>query len=144
TTGSEVQQMMHDKTVDVAQSYDGRALLLMDDGAPLEINRNQAKLLWDFWAIAKGSPNTQNAQKFIEFASRADRHAVVAQHIPYGPSNLNAYKLMPEELGRRLATHPDYMANSIPQNGQWYTEVGSDGLTNADRLIQRWNEWILL
>ena len=143
-TGSEIQQMMHDQVADIMNSYDGRAGLLIDQGAPIEINRNQAKLNWDYWAIPKGSPNAANAQKFIEFATRADRQAAFAQLIPYGPSNLNAYKLMPEEVGRRLASHPDYMASSIPMNMEWYGEMGPDGLSNAERLVQRWNEWILL
>ncbi|TGV78311.1 extracellular solute-binding protein, partial [Mesorhizobium sp. M2D.F.Ca.ET.145.01.1.1] len=64
SSGSEIQQMLHDKVVDIAQSYDGRALLLIDQGAATEINRNQAKLQWDYWVIPKGSPNAKAAQKF--------------------------------------------------------------------------------
>jgi putative spermidine/putrescine transport system substrate-binding protein len=143
-TGSEIQQMMHDRVADVMNSYDGRAGLLIGQGAPIEINRHQAKLNWDYWSIPKGSPNTANAQKFIEFATRAERQAAFAQLIPYGPSNLNAYKLIPEEIGRKLASHPDFMASSIPMNMEWYNQVGSDGLSNAERLVQRWNEWVLL
>ncbi|WP_348627832.1 MULTISPECIES: hypothetical protein [unclassified Mesorhizobium] len=79
----------------------------------------------------------------FEFATRAERQAAFAQLIPYGPSNLNASKLIPEDLGRKLANHPDYMVSSIPKNWQWYVETGSDGLTNNERLAQRWNEWIL-
>ncbi|MFK4380883.1 ABC transporter substrate-binding protein [Bradyrhizobium sp. USDA 223] len=144
TVGSEIQQIMHDKVADVMNSYDGRAGLLIDQGAPLEINRNQSKLSWDYWAIPKGSPNVQNAQKFIEFATRADRQAAFAQLIPYGPTNLNAYKLIPEKVGRRLASHPDYMAQSIRVNMQWYGQTGPDGVSNAERLRERWNDWILL
>ncbi|TIO74079.1 ABC transporter substrate-binding protein [Mesorhizobium sp.] len=143
TSGSEIQQMMHDKVVDVAQSYDGRANHLIDEGAPIELNRNQAKLQWEYWVIPKGSPNAQNAQKFIEFATRADRQAAFAQLIPYGPSNLNAFKLIPEKVSSKLASNPQYMASAIRTNGEWYAEAGSDGLTNSQRLIQRWNEWIL-
>ncbi|WP_352757308.1 ABC transporter substrate-binding protein, partial [Mesorhizobium sp. M0955] len=102
-TGSEIQQMLHDKAADIYQSYDGRALSLIDQSAPVEINRNQAKLTWDCWVIPKGSPNAQNAQKFIEFATRADRQAAFAQLIPYGPTNLNAFKLIPEKVARKLA-----------------------------------------
>ncbi|WP_338025346.1 extracellular solute-binding protein [Bradyrhizobium yuanmingense] len=144
TVGSEIQQIMHDKVADVMNSYDGRAGLLIDQGAPLEINRNQSKLSWDYWAIPKGSPNVQNAQKFIEFATRAGRQAAFAQLIPYGPTNLKAYELMPEKVGRRLASHPDYMAKSIRVNMQWYGQTGPDGVSNAERLRERWNEWILL
>ncbi|MFB9984534.1 ABC transporter substrate-binding protein [Mesorhizobium kowhaii] len=143
-TGSEIQQIMHDKVADVMNSYDGRATLLIDQGSPLEVNRNQAKLTQDFWVIPKGSPNAKNAQKFVEFATRADRQAAFAQLIPYGPSNLNAFKHLPDALGRKLASHPDYIKSSIPLNMNWYGAVGSDGISNTERLIQRWNEWILI
>ncbi|MBY3328942.1 ABC transporter substrate-binding protein [Rhizobium laguerreae] len=142
-TGSEVQQMMHDGTVDLAQSFDGRANLLIDQGAPIAINWNQAKTVWDSWVIPKGSPNTEQAQRFIEFATRSDRQAAFAQLIPYGPSNLNAFKSIPENIGRKLASHPDNLAKSIRTDYGWYAEVGTDGLSNIERLVQRWNAWIL-
>lgn len=142
-SGSEIQQIMHDGAADIVQSFDGRAQLLIDQGAPLEINRNQAKLTWDYWVISKGSPNVQNAQKFIEFATRADRQATFAKLIPYGPSNLNAFKLIPEETGRKLASHPDFVKMSVARNPDWYGEKGSDGLTNQQRFAERWKEWSL-
>ncbi|MER8734571.1 ABC transporter substrate-binding protein [Mesorhizobium sp. M1227] len=142
-SGSEIQQMLHDKAVDVAQSYDGRALLLIEQGAPIEINRNQAKLQWDYWVIPKGGPNTQNAQKFIEFVTRADRQAAFSQLFPEGPTNRNAFKLIPDKIARKLPTHPEYMKSSVAVDGQWYNAIGPDGLTNTERLIQRWNEWVL-
>ncbi|MDX8457107.1 ABC transporter substrate-binding protein [Mesorhizobium sp. VK9D] len=142
-TGSEIQQLMQSGTGDVMNSYDGRALTLIDKGAGLEINRDQAKLTTQYWVIPKGSPNAHNAQRFIEFASRADRQAAFAQLIPYGPTNRNAFKLIPETLARRLASHPDYMTKSIPIDGRWYVEAGSDGLTNAQRLSRRWSDWVI-
>lgn len=144
TVGSEIQQIMHDKTADLVNAFDGRATQLINQGAPLEINRNQAKLRWDYWAIPKGSPNVANAQKFIEFATRADRQAAFAQLLNYGPTNRNAFKLIPEKVARNLASYPDYMAISLPWNAKWYSEVGAGGLTNAEQLRQRWNEWVLL
>lgn len=144
TVGSEIQQIMHDKTADLVDAFDGRATQLINQGAPLEINRNQAKLRWDYWAIPKGSPNAANAQKFVEFATRADRQAAFAQLLNYGPTNRNAFKLIPEKVARDLASYPDYMAISLPWNPKWYSEVGAGGLTNAEQLRRRWNEWVLL
>lgn len=141
--GSEIQQMLHDKAVDVAQSYDGRALLLMDQGAPIEINRNQAKLQWDYYVIPKGGPNVKNAQKFIEFITRADRQAAFCQIYPQGPTNRNAFKLIPDKVARKLTSHPDYIKSSVTISGQWYNDIGPDGLRNTERLVQRWNEWVL-
>ncbi|RZM88071.1 ABC transporter, partial [Bradyrhizobium genosp. SA-3] len=120
TGGAEILQIMRDGVADIALSYDGRALTLIDQGDPIEINRNQAKLTWDYWIIPKGSPNAQNAQKFIEFVGRADRQAAFAQLFPLAPSNRKAYELIPEKVARKLATYPDYMASSFPVNGKWY------------------------
>ncbi|MER9420673.1 ABC transporter substrate-binding protein [Mesorhizobium sp. M0306] len=144
TSGSEVQQMMREKAADIGNCYDGRAGVLIDEGAPLEISRNQAKLTTDYWGVVKGSPNADNAQKFIEFATRAKNQAAFAQLIAYGPVNRNAFKLIPEKRGRRLPTHPDNLASGIFLNMKWYSDIGSGGLSNADRLRERWNQWILL
>ncbi|RWK79850.1 MAG: ABC transporter substrate-binding protein [Mesorhizobium sp.] len=141
--GSEVQQLLHDTAGDLYQSYDGRALLSIDQGIPVEISRDQAKLQWDYWVIPKGIPNAQNAQKFIEFTSRADRQAAFTHLFPEGPTNRKVFKAIPEKLARKLPTYPDYMANSIVVDTRWYSEVGADGLRNTERLIQRWNEWVL-
>ncbi len=143
TVGSEIQQIMHDGAFDVTNSYDGRAMLLVNQGAPLEIVRNEAKLNWDYWMIPKGGPNLEAAQRFIQFATRADRQAEFAQLIPYGPSNLDAYRSIPEERARQLASHPDYVVNSVPIQASWYNETQADGRTNVEHLIQRWNEWVL-
>ncbi|MER9204051.1 ABC transporter substrate-binding protein [Mesorhizobium sp. M0933] len=142
-SGSEVQQMMRSGVGDVMQSYDGRAQLLIDQGAPLEINRNQGKVAWDYWAIPEGSPNVGNAQKFIEFAMRAERQAAFSQLISFGPTNLNAFKTIPEQTAVKLASNPKYLENSLRINKAWYAEIGSDGKTNTSRLQERWNDWIL-
>ncbi|MDX0321826.1 extracellular solute-binding protein, partial [Sinorhizobium meliloti] len=142
-TGSENQQLLHDKVVDIMQTYDGRAIALIDQGEAVEVNRNQQKLTWESWGIPRGAKNLQNAQKFIEFVTRADRQAAFAQLMPYGPANRNSYKLLPENVGRKFASHPDYLESSIVLDAKWYTEAGSDGVTNVQRLVDRWNEWVL-
>ncbi|TCU31316.1 ABC transporter substrate-binding protein [Rhizobium azibense] len=142
-SGSESQQLMRSGIGDVMNAYDGRAQLLIDNGEPFEINRNQAKITWDYWVIPKGSPNTANAQKFIEFATRADRQAAYAQLTNYGPTNRNAFKTIPDKLARKLASYPDYLKSSVPNDGKWYAEVGSDGKSNTAHLVDRWADWVL-
>jgi putative spermidine/putrescine transport system substrate-binding protein len=143
TVGSEIQQIMTDKAADLMDAFSGRSSLVISRGVPMEQNRNQAKLQWDYWVIPKGSPNAKNAQKFIEFATRADRQAAFFQAFPEGPTNRNAFKLLPDELGRKLPSHPDNVAKALPINAQWYNERGADGKSNAERMRERWNEWIL-
>lgn len=143
TVGSEIQQIMTDKAADLMQSYSGRTGVVISRGAPMEMNRKQSKLQWDCWVIPKGSPNAEKAQKFIEFATRGERQAALARLWPEGPTNRNAFKLLPEELARKLPSHPDYLTTGVVMNGHWYSQKGADGKTNSDRLRERWNEWIL-
>ncbi|OAF16548.1 ABC transporter [Bradyrhizobium centrolobii] len=143
TSGAEILQIMQSEAAEFAQSYDGRALALIDQGKPVEIVRNQAKLTWDYWVIPKGTPNVANAQRLLEFTSRADRQAAFAQLWPQAPSNSAAYKLIPDRIAHKLATHPDHVGNSIILDAAWYADVGPDGQSNLQRLIERWNDWIL-
>ncbi|UXN57605.1 ABC transporter substrate-binding protein [Phyllobacterium zundukense] len=142
-SGSEILQMLRDDVVEIAHSYDGRANSLIDAGEPIEINRNQAKLTWDMYAIPKGSPNVELAHKFIASLARPDRQATLAKLFAQSPSNKKAYSLIPDDIARKLAAHPDYASISYPSNPKWYAEVGPDGLTNSQRLTERWQEWIL-
>ncbi|MDA9537041.1 ABC transporter [Bradyrhizobium sp. CCBAU 21362] len=143
TTGAEILQIMRDNVADLGESYDGRALSLIDAGEPIEINRNQAKLYWDNWIIPKGSPNAANAQKFIALTSRADRQADFARLFGQSPSNRNAFKSIADDVARKLATYPAYAASSFPLNAKWYGETGSGGVPNSELLRQRWNAWIV-
>lgn len=143
TNGSEIQQIMRDGSADIMSGYDGRALILIDQGAPVALNRNQAKLSWDYWAVPKGSPNAQSAQKYIEFATRSDRQAAFAQLVPYSPTNANAFKLLPQEQARKFGANPEYAGRSVRLNADWYAAKGADGVSNLEKLRQRWNDWIL-
>lgn len=141
--GSEILQIMRDGVADLADCYDGRAVFLMDHGSPIEIVRNQAKLYADYLAIPKGSPNAENAQKFIALALRSDRQAAFAKLYPQAPTNRKAYEFLDDKIARKLCTYPEYLKQGYFQDLKWYAEVGPDGMTNRDRLNKRWNQWIL-
>ncbi|ESY15377.1 ABC transporter substrate-binding protein [Mesorhizobium sp. LNJC394B00] len=143
TSGSEIQQLMLSGAGDLMMSYDGRVAAAIAQGAPIEMSRDQAKLTFDSWVISKNGPNVQNAQKFVEFVSRAKNQAEFAKIYPSGPTNRNAFKLLPEEIALTLPSHPKYLANAILENGAWYAEVGADGMTNIQHLVQRWSDFII-
>ncbi|MFA1621969.1 ABC transporter substrate-binding protein [Rhizobium mongolense] len=143
TSGSEILQILRDDVADIAQSYDGRANSLVDSGEPIELNRNQAKLMWDMQGIPKGSPNAEIAQKFLASLARPERQATWAKLFSQSPSNSKVYSLISDDVARKLATHPDYIKSSYTVDPKWYSEIGSDGMSNAQRLTQRWNEWVL-
>jgi len=141
--GAESQQLFSDGIIDVGQAFNARTTNLQKQGVPVAIEWNQGKMQVDYWVIPKGAKNREAAQKFIEFATRADRQAAFAELIPYGPSNANAYKYIKPETAKSLPTYPENFKKMFVRDDAWYVEVGPDGKTNHEKLIERWNKWIL-
>lgn len=141
--GSEVQQLFQQRIVDVGGSYDGRIGILRDAGEAIDFEFDHGKLVLDYWAIPKGSRNLVNAQRFIEFATRARQQALFAEKIPYGPTNLGAFAFIDEERARKLPSHPSNLEKLIVRNNEWYGEVGPDGKSNIIRLVERWIVWVM-
>lgn len=141
-TGSEVEQLMSSGSMDATMSFDTSATLVRDAGHPIDINYAQAKVYGVYWFIPKASPNEPAAQKFLEFVTRAKQQAKFAELNGAAPSNAGAFNLLTPEVASKLISFPENKATSYRINQSWYSEKGKDGLTNADRLRDRWNTWI--
>lgn len=89
----------------------------------------------DSWVVLKGSPNTDAAMKFIDFASKAENMAKLPQYIAYGLPNIDAGKLVPAEYQPELPTSPDNLEGAIPLNVDFWTD-------NLESLTQRFNAWL--
>jgi putative spermidine/putrescine transport system substrate-binding protein len=99
------------------------------------------KLLWDttiyaldYWVTLKGSPNKEQAARFIAYASTPDPQKVYSSNIPLGPTNKEAIRTMEPRRLAILPSNPDNLKNAIPVNAQFWVE-------NADQLTQRYNAW---
>lgn len=141
--GSEQMQLFQGGAITMGQGFDGRFNALIAEGKPIAVNYNQAKVTGFYWTIPKGAKNPDAAHKFIEFASRPENQAVFAQMTGYGPSNPDTFEHLDPEFAKTLITYPDNLANSYELNAAWFAEVGEDGKTNADRIAERWNMWII-
>ena len=108
---------------------------------PLGIEWNQGKLQLDYWVIPKGAPNPGNAQKFIEYATRAKRQGAFSELIPYGPTNMAAFDHVKPETARQLPTYAANLKKQFHRNEDWYAEVGAGGKSNLELIIERWNRW---
>lgn len=140
--GSDNQQLFADRFVDMGPAFNGRIGNLQKKGMALTIEWNQGLALIDYWAIPKGAPNAESAQKFIQFVSRPDRQADFSSRIPYGPTNVNAYKHLDPELARTLPSHPDLLPKLVTVDAEWYVQ-DNGGKTNLEIAIERWNKWRL-
>jgi len=85
-----------------------------------------------YMAIPKGSPNRDEAIKFIMFAVSPPPQAALAREISYAPSNAAAYSLL---TATEKATLPgEFMDKASLQRGKQYTSFWID---NGDALLQR-------
>jgi putative spermidine/putrescine transport system substrate-binding protein len=142
--GAEGQQLFVDKAVDFGIIFNNRAATIQKSGVPIGIEWTDGKLLTDNWIIPKGAPNAKAAQKFIAFAMRPDRQAAFSASTFYGPTNSLALKEIDPAIMKLLPTYPENRKKQFVRNDQWYAETGSDGKTNLEKLINRWNRWITL
>ncbi len=135
-TGALSAQMLADKEVVLGSIWNGRLQAVADKGAPLAIEWNEAMLQTQFWAIFKGAKNLENAQRFIEFACQPEIQASHAKHIPYGPTNRQAFKNIAADVAARLPSSPEHKAKAFLQNGKWWAD-------NRAMVSERWSQWLL-
>ncbi|MFT4065218.1 ABC transporter substrate-binding protein [Paraburkholderia sp.] len=136
TTGAASAQLMERKDAVLGGLWNGRAQDLIDKGAPLAIEWNEAKRQTQCLSVIRNAPNAANAQKFVDFALQPSVQAEIARHLAYGPTNQKALALLkPEELSR-LPSSREHFAESFQQDPQWW----SDSLASVG---QQWQSWVL-
>src|SRR5499433_3743653 len=135
-TGALSAQMLADKEVVLGSIWNGRLQAVADKGAPLAIEWNEAMLQSQYWAVMKGAKNAENAQRFIDFACQPEIQAGVAKAIPYGPTNLLAFKGIPGDLAARLPSSPENRQKAFVQSGKWWAD-------NRAMVSERWSQWLL-
>lgn len=135
--GADAPQSLIDGQADIAAAYNGRIFGAKKQGAPLEMSWDQSLLQYDFWVIMKGSPNKENAAKFLAYISRPGPQAAFAEAISYGPVNNEAFGLVPKELLEILPGAPDLAKKQLFQDYAWWNEKTADGRTNWEVALER-------
>ncbi|MDX5627752.1 MULTISPECIES: ABC transporter substrate-binding protein [unclassified Brenneria] len=135
-TGAVSAQLLERKDAVLGALWNGRAQVLIDQGAPLAIEWNQARQQVQYWSVLKSAPNPENAQLLIDFALQPEVQAKLTQYIAYGPTNKKAFDFVrPEDLAK-LPSNPAYFPNTFIQDAQWW----SDHLEEIGKI---WQPWIL-
>ncbi|QRM33071.1 ABC transporter substrate-binding protein [Microvirga sp. VF16] len=135
-TGAVSAQMLELKEAVIGGIWNGRAQALIDNGAPLAIDWTEAKQQVQYWGIVKGAQNSENAQRFIDFALQPEVQGNLTQVIAYGPTNTKAFEYVrPEDLAK-LPSAPDYFPLTFQQNPEWWTD-------HLSEIGSRWQAWVL-
>jgi putative spermidine/putrescine transport system substrate-binding protein len=135
-TGAISAQLVERKEAVLGALWNGRAQDLIDKGAPLAIEWNQAKRQLQALSIVKGAPNAANALKFIDFALQPKIQAELTRHIAYGPTNAKAFEFVRPEDAAKQPSSPEHFKISFDQDQDWW----SDNLADVGK---RWQAWAL-
>lgn len=134
-TPAQATQLVVDGQAEAGMAYNGRIFAVKQEGAPVELEWNQAIFASNTWAVPKGAKNKEAAMKFIAFALRPEIQAEMAKLLPYGPSNRNAFKFIPQTRARDLPTNPEYAARTISLDVNWWGK-------NLAKVEERFNDWL--
>lgn len=141
-SGAESAQLLADGQVVAAAAWNGRVDSLQAEDSDIKSTWNDAILTVDYWVIPKGAPNSENAQKFIEFAARPDRQASFAEAITYAPTNPAAYDEISAERQAVLPTSPEYEDAVVVASNEFWNSDSGNGTPWSEEILDRWQKWL--
>ncbi len=137
-TGSEPQQLIQTKEVDVTAIWTTRANdSIKNRNVPYAIvwNDGASEGTVESWSVLRNSPNPIGAMKLINFAASAEAQAAFARTVYAAPENLNAYKLLDKATAESLPTYPANEAKMFFIDFDYW-------LKNLDPITLRFENWL--
>jgi putative spermidine/putrescine transport system substrate-binding protein len=113
-----------------------RSISFIVEGEPLGISYDGAALTYEAWVVPKGSPNSENAMKFINWALQPKPQAELTKYIAFGPTNAKATQFVDPKLRPLLSSDPENVKKGFLLSGDWWGP-------NLDKVNEQWNEWRL-
>ncbi|WP_018152307.1 ABC transporter substrate-binding protein [Leeia oryzae] len=132
--GAQPPQFLASGDVVMSSAYNGRISAAAKEGKNLKVVWNGSLYDFDYWAIPKGSPNKDEAMKFIGFASQPANQKVYSENISYGPSNKKAVALLAPAVAADLPTSPKNIKGAVGVDTVFWADFG-------ESLEQRFNAW---
>lgn len=133
--GAQPPQLLASGEVAMTAVYNGRI-----DAANKADKRNFG-IVWngslytvDSFVILKGTPNKDDAYKFLDFVGKKENQAKLPEYIAYGVTNKEADKLIDPKRLDDLPTNPKHLSVSLQISDKFWIE-------NLDKLNERFNNW---
>ncbi|CAG4898250.1 ABC transporter substrate-binding protein [Paraburkholderia gardini] len=132
--GAQPPQFLVAGDVVMTTAYNGRIDAAQREGKNLKVVWNGSIYDLDYWAIPKGSPNRDLAEKYIAYTVSSKPQQEYAKHIAYGPVNDAAIKALDAKTLANLPNSPANGKNAVLQDAGFWTDHG-------DELEQRFASW---
>lgn len=137
TAGAQSAQLLQSAEVDFTQMFNGRAQALIDQDQPVKIVWDKGMYGMEGWSVPKGTSKADMAIEFVKFCADPQRQATITKTLAYGPTNLKAYDSIPQERAKVLSTYKENLAKMAATDEDWW-------LKHRAKVVQRFNEWVLL
>ncbi|MCO5732185.1 ABC transporter substrate-binding protein [Rhizobium sp. SSA_523] len=135
TAGAQSTQVLRDGEVDMIGIWHNNFYEAEDAGAPVAMTWNQAEVERAYWVVAKGTPNLENAKKFVKFATSAKPLAGFVSEANYGALNPAANAFIAAERAKRMPTSPENYPLVFEQD---MANFGAD----VAEVSERFEEWV--
>ncbi|HWO95783.1 MAG TPA: ABC transporter substrate-binding protein [Bacillus sp. (in: firmicutes)] len=136
TTGAQPPQLLASGEVKLAAAWNGRVMSAKAEGAPENVEYNNAVLMSDSWVVPKGTKKKDLAMEFINFAIAKEQQAAFSSEIPYSPINEKALDLLDAETIKQLGQTGENRESQLIVDLNWWDE-------NFDAVNERFQEWLL-
>lgn len=136
TTGSQPAQLLVDREVVLASSWNGRLFDLALKGAPVGTMWEDGVLHNGSFGIPRGTKQAYWGQHFIQVMTDPKLQAVYASEIAYPGLNKHSIEYIDEKLRPLMPTAPANYDKQVWQNSAWWMD-------NAQAVEQRWRRWML-
>jgi putative spermidine/putrescine transport system substrate-binding protein len=135
TSGAQTSQLLKSAEVDICPTWNARAQVVADEGAPVAIMWSQFLYVTEGWIVPKAAPKADMCREFITFTLDGKRQAEFTKTLAYGPTLTSAYQHIAPARARVLPTHPDNLKGGIEWNAGYWAQ-------NRERVTERFNAWV--
>lgn len=133
---ADTQALIQQGEVDLAYIPNGRVNDAIKAGAKWAYGWDASVSDTEWWVVMKGAPHAAEAMKFINFAVQPEQQAELTRQIPYGPTNVDALKLLDPAVAKDLPSYPDNAKLGAVLDSKWWNE-------NRESVKTRWNTAIM-
>jgi putative spermidine/putrescine transport system substrate-binding protein len=133
---SDIQALVQQGEIDMAYVANGRINDAIKAGAKWTYGWDASVSDIERWAVMKGAAHAAEAMKFINFAVQPEPQAALTRLIPYGPTNVDALKLLDPAVAKELPSYPDNAKLGAVLNSEWWHD-------NYQSVEERWKTFII-
>ncbi|MFB9949231.1 extracellular solute-binding protein [Rhizobium puerariae] len=131
-----LEQMIGQGELDISPVTSHRAQRLINEGAEIAIDFNEAYYSTMGYAIPRGTPKLAQAREFIKFAAAPEREAALVKSSPMGPIHPKAFDYLAPDFAKLLPTYPENFAKMNEQDPVFWQK-------NDKYATTRFQEWLL-